>query len=325
MPRTQAAIGRILVVDDDDRNRAVLERLLGTQGYDVLTVKSGEAALTALRHLPVDLVLLDVQLPGVSGYEVCAQLKEAPETRLVPVVLVTGMGERQHKIKGLRAGADDFIAKPFDPEELQARVASLIQLKQKTDDLDSTEGILRSLALIIEARDEYTDGHCERLARYSVALGKHLGLPNEHLSALERGGYLHDIGKIGIPDALLLKPAALTPAEFELMKKHTIIGDRLCGELRSLRLVREIVRQHHERLDGSGYPDGLRGNQVSKLAQIVSIADLYDAVTTARPYRARQPEEHAFSELRDEVRRGLRSSDLVEAFIELAIDGGLTR
>jgi putative two-component system response regulator len=295
------------------------------QGYDVLTVKSGEAALTALRHVPVDLVLLDVQLPGASGFEVCARLKESPDTRLVPVVLVTGMGERQHKISGLRAGADDFIAKPFDPEELQARVTSLIRLKQQTDELDSTEGILRSLALIIEARDEYTDGHCERLARYSVALGKHLGLSAEHLSALDRGGYLHDIGKVGIPDSLLLKPAALTPAEFELMKQHTVIGDRLCGELRSLRLVREIVRQHHERLDGSGYPDGLQGNQVSKLAQIVSIADLYDAVTTARPYRPQLPAEHAYSELRDETRRGLRAPDLVEAFIELARNGGLER
>jgi putative two-component system response regulator len=295
------------------------------QGYDVLTVKSGEAALTALKHVPVDLVLLDVQLPGASGFEVCARLKESPDTRLVPVVLVTGMGERQHKISGLRAGADDFIAKPFDPEELQARVTALIRLKQQTDELDSTEGILRSLALIIEARDEYTDGHCERLARYSVALGTHLGLSAEDLSALDRGGYLHDIGKIGIPDSLLLKPAALTPAEFELMKQHTIIGDRLCGELRSLRLVREIVRQHHERLDGSGYPDGLKGKQVSKLAQIVSIADLYDAVTTARPYRPQLPAEHAYSELRDEAKRGLRADDLVEAFIELARNGGLER
>jgi putative two-component system response regulator len=325
VPRTNTARGRVLVVDDDERNRSLLERLLTMQGYDVLTVKSGEAALTALRHVPVDLVLLDVQLPGASGFEVCARLKESPDTRLVPVVLVTGMGERQHKISGLRAGADDFIAKPFDPEELQARVTSLIRLKQQTDELDSTEGILRSLALIIEARDEYTDGHCERLARYSVALGKHLGLSAEHLSALDRGGYLHDIGKVGIPDSLLLKPAALTPAEFELMKQHTVIGDRLCGELRSLRLVREIVRQHHERLDGSGYPDGLQGNQVSKLAQIVSIADLYDAVTTARPYRPQLPAEHAYSELRDETRRGLRAPDLVEAFIELARNGGLER
>jgi putative two-component system response regulator len=297
--------------------------MLTGQGYDVLTVKSGEAALTALRHVAVDLVLLDVQLPGASGFEVCARLKEMPDTRLVPVVLVTGLGEREHKIAGLRVGADDFITKPFDPEELQARAAALIRLKQQTDDLDSTEGILRSLALIIEARDEYTDGHCERLARYSVALGGRLGLPAEDLSALERGGYLHDIGKIGIPDAVLSKPAALTAAEFELMKQHTVIGDRLCGELRSLRLVREIVRHHHERLDGSGYPDGLRGDQVSKLAQIVSIADLYDAVTTARPYRNALPPEHAYSELRDEARRGLRAGVLVEAFIDLARSGGL--
>ncbi len=323
MQRSQSARGRVLVVDDDDRNRTLLERLLTVQGYDVLTVKSGEAALTALRHVAVDLVLLDVQLPGASGFEVCARLKELPDTRLVPVVLVTGLGEREHKIAGLRVGADDFITKPFDPEELQARAAALIRLKQQTDDLDSTEGILRSLALIIEARDEYTDGHCERLARYSVALGQRLGLSAEDLSALERGGYLHDIGKIGIPDAVLSKPTALTPAEFELMKQHTIIGDRLCGELRSLRLVREIVRQHHERLDGSGYPDGLRGDQISRLAQIVSIADLYDAVTTARPYRNAQPAEHAYGELRDEARRGLRASTLVDTFIELAQSGGV--
>ena len=313
----------MLVVDDDDRNRTLLERMLTGQGYDVLTVKSGEAALTALRHVAVDLVLLDVQLPGASGFEVCARLKEMPDTRLVPVVLVTGLGEREHKIAGLRAGADDFITKPFDPEELQARAAALIRLKQQTDDLDSTEGILRSLALIIEARDQYTDGHCERLARYSVALGQRLGLSAEDLSALERGGYLHDIGKIGIPDAVLSKPTSLTAAEFELMKQHTVIGDRLCGELRSLRLVREIVRQHHERLDGSGYPDGLRGPQVSRLAQIVSIADLYDAVTTARPYRDALPPEHAYDELRDEARRGLRAGALVEPFIDLARSGVL--
>jgi putative two-component system response regulator len=323
VPSAPPVRGRILVVDDEDRNRNLLERLLGSQGYDVLTVKSGEAALTALRHVAVDLVLLDVQLPGINGFDVCSRLKSSASTRLVPVILVTGMGEREHKINGLRVGADDFIAKPFDPEELQARVTSLVRLKQYTDDLDSTEGILRSLALIIEARDQYTDGHCERLARYSVALGKVLGLSPDDLSALSRGGYLHDIGKIGIPDALLLKPAPLTGQEFEMMKQHTVIGDRLCGELRSLRLVREIVRQHHERLDGSGYPDGLRGDQVSMLAQIVSIADLYDAVTTARPYRGPRPAEHAYEELRDEARRGLRSSDLVETFIELARNGGL--
>jgi putative two-component system response regulator len=311
------------VVDDEAMNRDVLDRLLTAQGYEVSAVGSGEAALAAVRHLEVDLILLDVQLPGANGFEVCDQLKHTPETRLVPIILVTGLGDRQHKIRGLRAGADDFIAKPFDPEELQARVASLVRIKQTTDDLDSAEGILRSLALIIEARDQYTDGHCERLAHYAVALGNRLGMDAEDISALERGGYLHDIGKIGIPDALLLKPDALTPQEFELMKQHTVIGDRLCGELRSLRLVREIVRQHHERLDGSGYPDGLSGDEVSVLAQIVSVADLYDAVTTARPYRAAKPAEFAYNELRDEAARGLRDPEMVEAFIDLAKSGAL--
>ncbi len=253
--------GTVLVVDDEEMNRILLERLLKSHGYEVLTVASGEAALSTLRHLRVDLVLLDVQMPGVNGFDICTQIKRAPETRLIPVALVTGLNDRDDKIRGLRAGADDFIAKPFDREELQARVASLVRLKQYTDDLDSTEGILRSLALIIEARDQYTDGHCERLSHYAVALGTALALSAEDLAALDRGGYLHDIGKIGIPDALLLKPSSLTVEEFDLMKQHTVIGDRLCGELRSLRLVRDIVRHHHERLDGSGYPDGLRGER----------------------------------------------------------------
>jgi putative two-component system response regulator len=284
----------------------------------VLPVKSGAEALATLRREKVDLVLLDVQMPGENGFDICARLKQQPETRLIPVALVTGLNAREHKIKGLRAGADDFISKPFDPEELQARVASLVRLKQYTDELDSTEGILRSLALIIEARDQYTDGHCERLSQYAVALGSALGRPSEDLSALDRGGYLHDIGKIGIPDALLLKPSALTPEEFELMKQHTVIGDRLCGELRSLRLVREIVRHHHERLDGSGYPDHLHGDEISVLAQIVSTVDLFDAVTTARPYRPALPPDYAFKELRDEAARGLRDPAMVETFIELA-------
>ena len=316
-------LGTVLVCDDEEINRALLERLLKGYGYHVVPVSSGAEALAALGRLQPDLVLLDVQMPGVNGFEICAQLKKAPETRLIPVALVTGLNSRDHKIRGLQAGADDFIGKPFDPEELQARVASLVRLKQYTDDLDSTEGILRSLALIIEARDQYTDGHCERLAHYAVALGAMLGRPAEDLSALDRGGYLHDIGKIGIPDAVLLKPSALTPAEFELMKQHTVIGDRLCGELRSLRLVREIVRQHHERLDGSGYPDGLRGGEVSVLAQIVSTVDLYDAVTSARPYRPALPPEYAFSELRDEASRGVRDPEMVEAFIDLARNGDL--
>jgi putative two-component system response regulator len=311
---------RVLVVDDEETNRKLLTRLL-SRDYSVLTAPDGEAALSMLERTDVDLVLLDVRLPGLDGFEVCARLKRLPRTRLVPVVLVTGLGAREHRIRGIHVGADDFLTKPFDAEELHARVASLVRLKEYTDDLESAEAILKSLALTIDARDPYTDGHCERLAKFAVALGTSIGLSKDELSALDRGGYLHDIGKIGIPDAVLLKPTKLTAEEFDLIKQHTVIGDRLCGELRSLRLVRTIVRHHHEALDGSGYPDGLSGDQVPLLAQIVSIVDLYDAVTTSRPYRDALPPEHAYAELRTECARGRRDPRLVEAFITLSQAG----
>jgi cyclic di-GMP phosphodiesterase len=311
---------RVLVVDDEETNRKLLTRLL-SQEYSVVTAPDGEEALALVERIDVDLVLLDVRLPGLDGFEVCAHLKRMPRTRLVPVVLVTGLGAREHRIRGIHVGADDFLIKPFDAEELHARVASLVRLKEYTDDLESAEAILKSLALTIDARDPYTDGHCERLAKFAVALGSALGLSKDELSALDRGGYLHDIGKIGIPDAVLLKPTKLTTQEFEMIKQHTIIGDRLCGELRSLRLVRKIVRHHHEALDGSGYPDGLSGEQVPLLAQIVGIVDLYDAVTTSRPYRDALPPEHAYAELRGECARGRRDPRLVEAFIALSEAG----
>jgi putative two-component system response regulator len=311
---------RVLVVDDEEINRKLLTRLLSAD-YNVLTAPDGEGALALVEQLDVDLILLDVRLPGLDGFEVCSQLKKMPKTRLVPVVLITGLGVREHRIRGIHVGADDFLTKPFDAEELHARVASLVRLKEYTDDLESAEAILKSLALTIDARDPYTDGHCERLSQFAVALGSSLGLSKDELSALDRGGYLHDIGKIGIPDSILLKPTKLTADEFEMIKQHTIIGDRLCGELRSLRLVRQIVRHHHEALDGSGYPDGLKGEEVPLLAQIVGIVDLYDAVTSSRPYRSALPQEHAYAELRNECARGRRDPRLVEAFISLSQSG----
>jgi putative two-component system response regulator len=307
---------RVLVVDDEESNRKLLTRLLSAD-YNVVTAPDGEQALTLLESMDVDLVLLDVRLPGLDGFEVCSRLKKLERMRLVPVVLITGLGAREHRIRGIHVGADDFLTKPFDAEELYARVASLVRLKEYTDELESAESILKSLAMTIDARDPYTDGHCERLSKLAVALGTALGLSKDELSALDRGGYLHDIGKIGIPDSILLKPTRLTPDEFELIKQHTIIGDRLCGELRSLRLVRQIVRHHHEVLDGSGYPDGLRGDDVPLLAQIVGVVDLYDAVTSSRPYRDALPPEHAFGELRKECALGRRNPQIVETFIML--------
>jgi putative two-component system response regulator len=263
---------------------------------------------------------MDVLMPKLSGFEVCERIKKNPLTRLTPVVLITALLDRRDKIQAINAGADDFLTKPVNPHELSARARSLVRLKRYTDDLDSAESVIMSLALVIEARDAYTDGHCQRLASYATALGSALGLGPDDLAALFRGGYLHDVGKIGIPDAVLLKAGRLDHREYQCIKDHPVIGDRLCGELRSLRRVRPIVRHHHERLDGSGYPDGLKGDAIPLLAQIMGVVDVYDAITTTRPYKAAETPQRAADELMMEVKRGWRRKDLVETFVALQVE-----
>jgi putative two-component system response regulator len=185
--------------------------------------------------------------------------------------------------------------------------------------------VILSLGMIVEARDGTTGNHCQRMAAYAAAFGAHLDLPAEDIAALHRGGYLHDVGKVGVPDAILLKPGKLTPAEFETMKRHTVIGHALCGDLRLLRPVRPIARHHHERSDGSGYPDGLSGDDIPLLAQITGLVDVYDALTSDRPYRKALTQEAALEELRQEARRGWRRADLVEEFTGICVDGRLKR
>jgi putative two-component system response regulator len=307
--------GTILVVDDLVANLDLLQRLLSAQGYSVLTARDGEEALSVVAQSPPDVVLTDIRMPRRDGFGLCRELKSTTSTRLIPVVLMTGASEADDRIQAIEAGATDVLGKPIDLPELKARVRSLMQLKHFTDELDSAELVLKTLALMIEARDKYTQGHCERLAAYATTLGERLQLPQDDLIALAKGGYFHDIGKIAIPDSILLKPGPLTPEEFERMKEHTVIGERLCGDLRALHKVRPIVRHHHEHLDGSGYPDHLVGEAVPLLAQIIGIVDVYDAITTTRPYHVAQSHQVAFEALRDEVRRGWRNGDLLEAFI----------
>jgi putative two-component system response regulator len=307
---------RVLVVDDEAPCAELLVELFSLEGFDVQVAPDGETALASIERGAPDIVLLDIGLPGVDGIEVCRTIKQNPLTRLTPVVLVTGFRGRELRLAGIDAGADDFVSKPFDADELKARVKALTRLKRHTDDLESAESIIVSLALTVEARCTYTEGHCERLANYAVALGKALGLPGEELAALSRGGYLHDVGKIGVPDAVLLKPGRLTPAEFSLIKEHPVIGERLLGNLRSLAPVRPIVRHHHERLDGSGYPDGLRADEIPLLAQIVATVDVFDALTTNRPYRRALGFDDAVKELRADVQSGLLGGRLVEALAD---------
>jgi putative two-component system response regulator len=306
---------RVLVVDDNPVNVELVADNLEQEGYAVERAFSGEEALEKIAERAFDLVLLDVMMPGLSGYEVCERLKRDEKTHLLPVVMLTALDKREDKIRGIAAGADDFINKPFDRAELLIRVKSCIRAKRLTDDLETAESILVTLGNAIDAKDAYTEGHAERAAHYSVAVGRKLGLSYERLRALRLGGVLHDIGKIGIPEAILNKPGPLTAEEFAVMKKHPEIGERICAPLKSLRGMLPIIRSHHERPNGSGYPDGLRGEEIPLEARIVCLADVYDALATTRSYKRAFTRERCIEMLRQDTTKGLFDSTVVEAFV----------
>jgi putative two-component system response regulator len=306
----------VLVVDDHEANLSGLRAFL-QRDYSVMTTTSGNEAIRIARDAAPDAVLLDVVMPEVSGLDVCAELKQDAGTRLIPVVLMSGRGDRQTRIAGIAAGADDFLDKPIDTEELRARIGSLVRVKRMTDALESAEGFVLALGGVIEARDPGTEGHCERLSTYATALGGELGLDAADLDTLQRGAFLHDIGKIGIPDHVLLKKTRLTAREYDVMKRHPLIGDDLCRPIKSLEAVRPIVRHHHERLDGRGYPDRLCGDRIPLVAQIVTIVDVFDALTSDRPYRRALSIQAALRTMRQEAREGAYSFDLVERLAEL--------
>lgn len=243
-------------------------------------------------------------MPGLSGFDVCRSIKQDPNTRLTPVVLVTGYSDVASRIEGIQAGADDFLTKPVERTELLARVRSLVNLKSFTDELEHAEAVLFALARSIEGKDPYTVNHCERLSLYSVELGRAAGVSDEHLKALHRAGIVHDIGKVAVPDAVLLHPGRLSESEFRLIRQHPIVGEKICAPLRSFRHVLPIIRHHHERLDGSGYPDRSRGDQIPITARILQIVDVYDALTTERPYKHALTPATALEVMQQEVKKG---------------------
>jgi putative two-component system response regulator len=292
-------VPRVLVVDDNPDMAELMRELLASRGYDVVTVRDAdEAEVEVHRHLP-DLILSDVVMPGRSGYELCHQLKGNPDTRLIPFLLITGLSDREDKVKGIEAGADDFLNKPIFPAELFARVKSLLKLKEFTDELETAESVLCTLG------------------RSVVALGRHLGLDDGSLIALRRGGYLHDLGKIAVPDEILKKGSNLTPDEWKVMKQHPLTGENICKPLKSLRLVLPIIRFHHEHSDGSGYPDGLTKQEIPLLPRILQVVDVYDALRTARPYKMAQSHEQAEHTMRIEAQSGLWDEDLVVQFFAM--------
>ena len=312
---------KVLVIDDEPAHASLLERLLTKEGYAVDTVGDAGAATGAIARVNPDVIVLDVMLPHTDGFTFCRRLKADAATRLTPVIMVTALTDRDSRIKGREAGADDFLTKPVDAQELLARVHSLARVKRYTDDLDSAAAIVMALAVMIESRDGYLEGRCHRIANNATAVGRAIGLNSLELQALHRGGFLHDVGMLAIPLSVLQKEGPLNKEELKLVRSHTVKGDELCRNLRSLQAVRPIIRHHHERQDGSGYPDGLRGDQVPLLAQIIGVVDVYDALTTTRPYQETLTPKQAIKILRDQVERGWRQRHLVDTFVEIVERG----
>ena len=305
---------KILVADDQIANCELLAEILTVEGFDVITAGDGAEALNQFAECHPDLVLLDVIMPHFNGFDVCRMIKSNPDTRLTPVVLVTGLSAVEDRVAGIKAGADDFLTRPVDRSELLARVRSLVNLKAYTDELERAEAVIFALARSIEGKDPATEGHCERLSDYATRLGKHIGLADDQVTALRRAGVVHDVGKVAVPETILLKPGPLTLEEWQIMKQHPVVGERICQPLKSFRLVLPIIRHHHEKGDGTGYPDGLKGQQIPLTARILQIVDVYDALTTKRPYKSPLPEGEALGIMEQEVKKGWWDGDIFSAF-----------
>lgn len=316
MNYTDSERPKVLVVDDHPASRMTAVALLTVDGYEVLEADGGATALSRVAESDPDLILLDVMMPGMDGFEVCRRLKQDEQTRLTPVVFVTALNDRRARVRGIEVGGDDFLTKPFDQLELSARVKSLIRQKRLNEDLDHAGQVLFSIARTVESRDPNTGDHCERLVNRGRAFGEFLNLSRNDIRDLKWGGYLHDIGKVGIPDAVLLKTGKLTPEEWEIMRQHVLIGERICQPLRTMRGVVPIIRHHHERWDGSGYPDQLKGDEIPYLAQVFQLVDIYDALTHERPYKRAFTPEESLAIMAEETARGWRNPFLMKQFAE---------
>lgn len=313
-------IARILVVDDDPAIRALLARFVALEGYTPQLAANGYDALASVEQDPPDLVLLDVHMPGMDGFEVCRRLKANPQTALIPVTMLTAVYDGEHRRLGLEAGADDFLFKPIDQALLRARIRSQLNIKQLTDQLEHTENVIFMLATAVELKDAYTQGHLLRMEQFSEQLARQIGLSEEEVRWIRYGGVLHDIGKIGVPEAILTKPGPLSEAEYGVMREHPTYGARLVSPLRFSPQVAPIILAHHEWWNGGGYPFGLRGQEIPIGARIIAVVDAFDAMTTDRCYRAALSVDEALERL-----FGGRGSqwdpELVDAFADLIHTG----
>jgi putative two-component system response regulator len=317
-----AQVPTLLIVDEIDLNRRLLRAMLKTALYRILEAKRPSEALAILEREKVDLVVVDQVMPEMSGTEFCQLVKNDRRTQLIPLLMTTSVQGMDNEVAGFESGADEFLVKPLRPALVRTRIRSMLRNKALVDSLEEAEGILFALAQSVEHRDRYTGLHCERLAAYGIALAHALGLTRREQLALYRGGYLHDIGKIVIPDSILFKRGLLTEQEWTVMRQHTIRGEEICRPMKTLAPVLPIIRSHHERWDGSGYPDGMKGENIPLLARILQVADIYDALTTARPYKPAFSHQHAIDLMLEEARRGWRDPELVPLFAEVTAQGG---
>jgi len=308
----------VLILDNLDLNRRLLRAMLKAASYRILEAKRPTEALSLLQREKVDLVIVDLVMPEMSGPDFCRRLKANRQTQLVPILMLTSVQGVENEIAGIASGADEFLIKPLNPALARTRIRAMLRNKALIDSLEEAETILFALAQAVEHRDRYTGSHCQRLATFGVALGQALGLTRYDQLALFRSGYLHDIGKISIPDAILFKPGILSAEEWQTMRRHTIYGEDICRPLKTLSAVLPVIRSHHERWDGTGYPDGLRGEEIPLLARILQVADIYDALTTARPYKGAFSHENALQIMEEEVTRGWRDPELIPLFAEIS-------
>ncbi|OWK39476.1 GAF domain/HD domain protein [Fimbriiglobus ruber] len=303
-------------MDDEPAIADLLRRVLEAEGHDVAIATDGEVALDQVAEHRPDLVVLDLDMPRMGGFEVCRRLKTDPGTRLLPVLVLTGTGAADARVRAWDLGADEFLTKPFPNVEVAARCRSLLRQKELVDALDSAESVMFALARAIEAKSPFTQGHSDRVARYAHALAKRLGLGACEVDTLRRGAAIHDIGKISTPDAVLDKPGRLTPDEYELIKRHPADGARIVEPLRSARDLIPLIRWHHERVDGKGYPDGLAGSQLPLIVRVLAVADVYDALASDRPYRVAMPHARCREVMVADAAGGGLDPELVRTFFE---------
>jgi putative two-component system response regulator len=308
---------KVLLIEDDPQAVGVLEPILISKGYSVTVASDGVEALEKVKSHSPDLLLCDIDMPRMDGIEVCRAIKNDTATRLIPIIMLTGFGDLENKIEALQAGADEFLNKPYNSLELFTRINSLLRMRYLNAQLDCAEDVLFAMARAIEAKDAYTQGHVERVSGLAVELGAYIGLSDDEQDSLRKGGILHDIGKIGVPDNILNKAGPLTREERQIIQLHPAQGAHICEKLKSIRGAIPIIRHHHERLDGTGYPDQLSGDEIPLLARILTVVDIYDALTTTRSYRKSLPHGVAMQMMWDETQKGWWDKEVVNEFAKM--------